>query len=212
MIKGPNEAGRAFWERNASRYDQSMTLFGGPVPRMVALVAEAVRGCPRALEIASGTGLVTKSIAPVVGSLLATDYADSMVQATKMRVAGMANVRCEIRDVYALEEGRESFDAVIAANVLHLLPDLQGGLKAMREVLVVGGKLVVPTYCHGQNVGSRLVSHALSLVSFPVARRFDMKHLLTCIEEAGFEVERSELVPGLLPIGFVVATRQQVEP
>jgi hypothetical protein len=76
----------------------------------------------------------------------------------------------------------------------------------MREVLTSDGKLVVPTYCHGQDLRARVVSGALSVVSFPVARRFDISGLLAAVVESGFVVERSELLRGVLPIGFVVAT------
>lgn len=206
MTERRADRGRSFWERHAGRYDQSMALFGGPVPHMTALVADAVRGAPRALELASGTGLVTEAVAPVVGALLATDYAESMVRATRARVGHAENVRCEVRDLYALGEEAETFDAVIAANVLHLLPDLPGGLAAMRAVLAPHGKLVVPTYCHGQNLRARVVSGGLSIVSFPVAHRFDLNGLVAAVVDAGFVVDQSELIPGLLPIGFVVAT------
>ena len=200
------DPGRRFWEQNASRYDRSMLLFGGPMPRTIAQVAESVRGSRRALELASGTGLVTEAIAPVVGSLLATDYAEPMVRATAARVGHHPQVRCEVRDLYALGEAPGSFDAVIAANVLHLLPDLAGGLAALREVLSAHGKLVVPTYCHAQNLRARIVSGVLSAFSFPAARRFTLEGLVTAVTDAGFVVLQTELVPGILPIGFVVAT------
>ena len=61
------DAGRRFWENNAARYDRSMGLLGGPLPRTVELVAAAVSGATRVLEVASGTGLVSAAIAPVVG-------------------------------------------------------------------------------------------------------------------------------------------------
>lgn len=201
-----DESGRRFWESNAERYDRSMGLLGGPLPRTVALVAGSVRGLGRVLEVASGTGLVSEGIAPVVGELLATDYADAMVQKTRDRVGHRSNVRCEVRDLYALGEPERSFDAVVAANVLHLLPDLAGGLSAMRRVLRPGGRLVVPTYCHAQNTRARLVSTALALVSFPGQRRFDLEGLCAVIEDAGFDVETRLLVDGVLPIGFVSAT------
>lgn len=201
-----DESGRRFWESNAERYDRSMGLLGGPLPRTVALVAGSVRGLGRVLEVASGTGLVSEGIAPVVGELLATDYADAMVQKTRDRVGHRSNVRCEVRDLYALGEPERSFDAVVAANVLHLLPDLAGGLSAMRRVLRPGGRLVVPTYCHAQNTRARLVSTALALVSFPGQRRFDLEGLCAVIEDAGFDVENRLLVDGVLPIGFVSAT------
>lgn len=202
----PTDA-RAFWERNAARYDRSMGLLGGPLPRTVALVASAVSGATRVLEVASGTGLVSEAIAPVVGELLATDYAGAMVEKTRARVGHLPNVRCEVRDLYALGEAEGSFDAVVAANVLHLLPDLAGGLAAMRRVLRPGGRLVVPTYCHAQDARARLVSAVLAMVSFPGQRRFDLVGLAAAVEAAGFAVDTRELVPGLLPIGFVAAVR-----
>lgn len=199
-----DDAGRRFWENNAGRYDRSMGLLGGPLPRTVELVVSAVSGAARVLELASGTGLVSEAIAPVVGELLATDYAAAMVEKTRARVGHLPNVRCEVRDLYALREPEGSFDAVVAANVLHLLPDLPGGLAAMRAVLRPGGRLVVPTYCHAQDARARLVSAVLALVSFPGRRRFDLATLRVAVEEAGFAVEQTELLPGLLPIGFVV--------
>lgn len=200
-----DDEGRLFWERNAARYDRSMGLFGGPLPRTRVLVAEAVRGAARVLEIACGTGLVSEAIAPVVGELLATDYAEAMVAKTRERVGHLGNVRCEVRDLYALGQRDGSFYAVVASNVLHLVPDLPGGLAAMRRVLRPGGRLVVPTYCHAQDARSRLVSAALSLVSFPGQRRFDLDGLAEAVSGAGFVVVDKELVPGVLPIGFVVA-------
>jgi ubiquinone/menaquinone biosynthesis C-methylase UbiE len=184
-----------------------MGLLGRPMPRMLALVGEQVEGAGRVLEIASGTGRVTAAIAPRVGELLATDYAEAMVDATRARVAGLSNVRCERRDLYALGEPPGSFDAVVAANVLHLVPDLPGALAALHRVLAPGGTLVVPTFCHAQDGVSKAVSFALSWVSFPSRRRFDARALLAEVERAGFRVERTELIPGLLPIGFLSARR-----
>jgi hypothetical protein len=89
--------------------------------------------------------------------------------------------------------------------VLHLLPDLAGGLAAMRRALRPGGRLVVPTYCHAQDARARLASAVLALVSFPGQRRFDLHGLAAAVEAAGFAVDSRELVPGVLPIGFVAA-------
>jgi ubiquinone/menaquinone biosynthesis C-methylase UbiE len=35
-----------------------------------------------------------------------------------------------------------TFDAVVAANVLHLVPDLPGALAALRRVLKPGGRII----------------------------------------------------------------------
>ncbi|MCB9777682.1 MAG: class I SAM-dependent methyltransferase [Alphaproteobacteria bacterium] len=184
-----------------------MRLLGGPLPEAIELSAAAVEGLGRVLEIACGTGLFSDALAPVVGGLLATDYAEAMVAQARARAGHHGNATFSQRDLYALGEPERSFDAVVAANVLHLVPDLEGALQALATVLVPGGSLVVPTYCHAQDWRSRAVSTALAAVSFPGRRRFTLETLRSAVADAGFTVEQAELVPGLLPIGFVVARR-----
>lgn len=198
--------GKAFWERTAGRYDLSMTLFGGPLEAMLSRVAEEVDGLQRVLELAAGTGLVSVAIAPVVGDLMATDYADAMVDKLEERVRseGLDNVRTRALDVYALD-GEECFDAIVAANVLHLLPDLDGAIDTMVRGLRPGGRLIVPTFCHDQTPIARLTSRMMGLVGFPGQRRLTLEGLVEILTGRGLRIHRSELLPGLLPIGFVSA-------
>lgn len=199
-----SDDGKAFWERTAGRYDLSMTLFGGPLQAMLPLVAEEVDGLERVLELAAGTGLVSAAIAPVVGELVATDYAEAMVAKLEGRVRslGLNNVRMRTLDVYALD-GEEQFDAIVAANVLHLLPDLDGALDAMLSALRPGGRLVVPTYCHDQSALAWVTSRVMGVFGFPGQRRLTLDCLLAMLTNRGMRVRRSVLLPGLLPIGFV---------
>ena len=196
--------GKAFWERTAGRYDLSMTLFGGPLAAVLPLVAEEVEGLERVLELAAGTGLVSAAIAPVVGELVATDYAEAMVAKVedRVRTLGLDNVRTRTLDVYALD-GTDPFDAIVAANVLHLLPDLDGALDAMLGALRPGGRLILPTYCHDQTRLARVTSRVLGLVGFPGQRRLTLDRLEGMLTSRGMSVRRSVLLPGLLPIGFV---------
>jgi ubiquinone/menaquinone biosynthesis C-methylase UbiE len=201
------EASRAFWERRASVYDRSMALFGGAVPEARRRVAELLRGQRRVLEVACGTGLFSEALAPGVGELLATDGAAAMVDLARRRLAPWPHVRVEQRELLALGEPSHSADALLAANVLHLLPDLPQALAALVVPLRPGGLLLIPTYCHAQHLRSRLVSAALSLISFPGQRRFDLAGLRQVALEAGLQVEVAELIPALLPIGLVVARK-----
>ena len=201
--------GRGYWERHAKRYDRSTRLLSRPVPRMLELSVDAVKGRARVLEVAAGTGLVTTAIAPVVGELVATDYAEAMVAQLEARVreAGPVNVACEPADLYVLRFNPESFDAVVAANVLHLVPDLERALTSLRRVLKPGGVLVAPTYLHRQTLGASMLSRLFALTGFPGRRRFTQESLRVAIETAGFRVERDETIAGPFPIGFVAAVR-----
>lgn len=204
----PDEKGRSYWNFHAKNYDRSMMLLGRPIPRMVELAAEAVRGAERVLEVGAGTGLVTPSLAREARTVIATDYAPAMVAAVKARVceAGLSNVQCEQADLYALRFEAGSFDAVVAANVLHLVPDLGAALAALHRMLKPGGRLVVPTYCHDETALSWGVSRLLAVTGFPGHRRFTARSLRESLESAGLAVTRAETLPGLIPIGFLQGT------
>jgi len=172
---------------------------------MLELAVQAARGKDLVLEVAAGTGLLTTAIAPVVGQLVATDYAEEMVRELANRVAGMANVSCERANVYALPYPAASFDAVFAANVLHLVPDLTTALHSLRRALKPGGLLVAPTYLHAETLSAALLSRVLAVTGFPGQRRFTAASLTAALEGAGFELVRHETIPGPFPVGYVEA-------
>jgi phosphatidylethanolamine/phosphatidyl-N-methylethanolamine N-methyltransferase len=196
---------RGYWERHAQRYDRSLTLLSRPMPRMLELTAEAVRGAASVLEVAAGTGLVTAALGLAAQQVVATDYASAMIDILKVRVreAGLTNVICEQADLYALRFQTASFDAVVAANVLHLVPDLDGAIASLRRVLRPGGRLVVPTFCHDETRTSAAVSRLLSVTGFPGQRRFTSSSLSRSLEGAGLRVSKREVIAGLIPIIFL---------
>jgi ubiquinone/menaquinone biosynthesis C-methylase UbiE len=174
---------------------------------MLELVGQAVRGKRRVLEVAAGTGIVTLAIAQSSDTVVATDYAVAMVEALEQRVqgAGLNNVTCEQADIYALPYSAGEFDAVVAANVLHLVPDLPAAIRALRGVTKPGGVLVAPTFCHDETRLSWLVSRLAAVSGFPGHRRFTKRSLCGALEGHGLRVGRAELLPGLIPVGFVEA-------
>lgn len=197
--------GQAYWNRLARNYDRSMLLLGRPIPRMIELTTAELQGANDVLEVAAGTGLLTLPVARTVKRVIATDYSEAMIGVLRQRVqeAGLTNVECSQRDVYDLGFPPASFDAVVCANVLHLLPDLPGALAALQRVLRPGGKLVAPTFCHEETRTSRALSRVLALTGFPSQRRLSSRTLREALENARFHVTRHETLPGLIPVSFV---------
>lgn len=202
-----DDTAKAYWDRHASNYDRSMAILGGPIPAMVERARRAVEGASSVLEVAAGTGLVTLAIAGAAQRIVATDYAAGMVERlrSKLNAAGVSNVEVKQADVYALPFPAETFDAVVAANVLHLVPDERAALAALRRMLKPTGRLIVPTYCHQESMLARFVSRVLALTGFPGSRRFSMQQLRKTVEASHFEVLRAEVLPGVIPIGYIEA-------
>lgn len=96
-------------------------------------------------------------------------------------------------------------DAVVAADVLHLVPDLEQSLASLRRVLRPNGHLITPTYLHAETIGASVLSRLFALTGFPGARRFTSKTLRGAIEVGGFRIDSFETIRGPFPIGFVGA-------
>lgn len=202
----PADPGRGYWDRLARRYDRATRFISGPIAPMCALIAEALQGAGRVLEVGAGTGLVTPSLARAAREVISTDYAPEMVEVLQERVTtrGLYNVTCAQADLYDLPFAAGSFDAVVAANVLHLVPDLPSALASLGRALKPGGLLIAPTFCHDQTARAWVLSRLFALTGFPGARRFSLVTLQRSLEEAGFTVQRATSLPGPIPIGFVV--------
>ena len=84
---------------------------------------------------------------------------------------------------------------MIAANVLHLVPDLPGALAALRRIVKSGGVLVLPTFCHDETRISWALSSMLAITGFPAAKRFTAESLADAVEAAGLFSQRVEVQP-----------------
>lgn len=198
-----------FWRVQARRYDRVVGVLNRRFDEMAKQVGAALDGCHDVLEVAAGTGLVTQHIAPRVQNLIATDSSAEMLDIlrARMRSLGHPDVVVELADLNALRFETASFDAVVMANVLHLLPTPEAALEEVKRVLRPGGRLCAPTFCHGEHTVARAVSRLLSLSGFKVVTRFSGRSLVSLLESTGLEVEQRERYGGLLPIWLVVARR-----
>ncbi|MCG3173968.1 MAG: Ubiquinone/menaquinone biosynthesis C-methyltransferase UbiE [Myxococcota bacterium] len=204
---------RAYWDRFANGYDRSIRrLLGRPFPHMYELLRTHLAGSRRVLEVAAGTGLATVHLASPGRVVVATDYSAGMLEILQRRVEqeALPGVRVEQRDIFSLGYADASFDAVVAANVLHLLPRVEDALAGLRRVLRPGGMLLAPTFCHRQNWRALAASRIFDLTGFPAQRKLTDATLVELIRTNGFEVRMTQVLDGLIPVTFVAAVKTGV--
>jgi ubiquinone/menaquinone biosynthesis C-methylase UbiE len=134
-------------------------VFSGPVPKLyetylVPLIFQpyaidlservAARPVRRVLEIAAGTGVVTRRLAarlPASASIVATDLNQPMLDQAAA-VGTVRPVTWQQADVMALPFPDESFDAVVCQFGIMFFPDKARAFAEMHRVLEPGGRLV----------------------------------------------------------------------
>ncbi|MDE0590961.1 class I SAM-dependent methyltransferase [Halocynthiibacter sp. C4] len=149
------------------------------------------------LEIGCGTGSTAIVHAPLVRSYLATDFSDKMlaIAKKKVRAAGLSNLTVDKLDIDAMGYEPNSFDAVLAMSILHLLPDYKQVVKQLYEVVKPGGFLISSTVCMSEINGlpgifGNTIVPALSKINLmPPVQRFDKPELEASFTEVGFALD-----------------------
>ena len=143
---------RSFWDRWAWMYDlvewSNRKAYAGAARR----VAELVPVGARVLDCAAGTGEFSLAAARRAESVLCTDLSLPMLDRARRKAVrqGLSNMSFAQRDVTALSDPDGAFDAVIAANVLHLLPQPELAVRELWRVTAPGGRLILPTFLQGK--------------------------------------------------------------
>ncbi|MCK5134632.1 MAG: TetR family transcriptional regulator [Bacteroidales bacterium] len=105
-----------------------------------------------------------------------------------------------------------NFDMVLASNILHLLHDPDQALLEMKRVLVPGGKLILPTYCHGKSLFTRTLSRISGIYSFKVKNRWSVRDYWSYVEYMGFRILKAEILGKPFPLVYLLAENKASQP
>lgn len=155
-----------FWDNIAWVYD----IFADGINRkanrkLCKVVARMISPTDDVLECACGTGLLSGVIAKRCKSLTATDFSAKMLTRARKKYGQYPHVQFEQADILHLPYPDARFDAVVAANVIHLLDNPHQALRELDRVCKPGGKLIIPTYMNRTDKGKT------NRVSGVIARR-----------------------------------------
>ncbi|HEY2442933.1 MAG TPA: demethylmenaquinone methyltransferase [Streptosporangiaceae bacterium] len=177
LDKRPREVS-AMFDLVAERYDLlNDVLSAGQDRRWRRAVRAALAITPgeRVLDLAAGTGTVSRVLAAAGADCVACDFSLGMLQAGAARLAGTgerAAVRFVAGDALALPLRDAAFDAVTISFGLRNVADPAAALAEMRRVTRPGGRLLI---CEFSHLSSRrldaLYGRSLATLLPAVARR-----------------------------------------
>lgn len=196
---------RSFWDRWAGVYDRFMRGDAALYGRIANRMRGKLRRDMHVLELACGTGLLSERIAGWVASLEATDLSPEMIAEARKKPRS-ARLHYSVQDATNLPYANETFDAVVIANALHIMPDPDRALREIHRVLKPGGLLFAPTFVHGEGGGPRLRARMMKLAGFQVCHDWSADGFLNYLAQFHFEIDERALLPGsVAPMCYVAA-------
>lgn len=204
---------RKFWDKFARRYDTFMHRRVRSYSLLLEKLLQEIDSGSTVLEVASGTGVVSLRVAEKAKQVYAVDISPAMVSEARKKAKAhkLENVAFSVDDAYSLPFESDTFDVVICSNALHNMKNPGTPLREMGRVLKAKGKLLPPTFCHGEGTKSRLISRIMSITGFPAYQRFTTEELMNLIECSGFIIEKMEIIEDAIPMAFIVAKKTRVK-
>ncbi len=195
-----------FWDNVAGVYDVFVNIINSKThTALKTIVAGLIEPEDTVLECACGTGLLSGVIAERCSSLTATDYSSKMLKRAKKNCASFDNIAFARADITALDYPCETFDKVVAGNVIHLLDEPIKALGELNRVCRKGGMLIIPTYMNrdDQNRTSRFASVA-GKAGADFKRQFTMESYRRFFQDAGYSDVKIMLADGRIPCAVAV--------
>lgn len=161
------------------------------------------------LEIATGPGLLAKHVAHASKTMIATDYSEGMIKEAR-KGSYPANLKFEVADATKLPYADDSFDVVLIANALHVMPNPEKALSEIDRVLRKDGLLIAPNFVgHKKGTVSRIWSGILKLAGIKFDHQWTPDEYLEWLEKYGWKVIFSKLLPSRISLMYAECIRDE---
>lgn len=198
-----------FWDKNAGRYDRFMRKDQAAYEEMYALIWPVVKA-KTMLELATGTGLIAKSIVNAAAHIEATDASVEMIAEAK-RDNQSAKLHFSVQDMFRLPYAGKSFDVVIVSNALHIVPQPEKALAEIHRVLKDDGVLIAPTFSHaGNSFSGKVRAFFMKLAGFPLHSKWTSEEYLRFLRQNGWAVRKSVVLKASFLLTYAESEKTEV--
>tara|TARA_R110002124_G_C8943104_1_gene512840 strand:- start:1901 stop:2539 length:639 start_codon:yes stop_codon:yes gene_type:complete len=200
-----------FWDRLARRYARQKI---GNLPAYEKTLAQTrayLKPTDNVLELGAGTSSTAVLLAPDVARYTASDISSEMVLIGQEKLAqsGLENLRIVQGALGDTALGDGPFDAILAFNLLHLVPDAPSDISRAFAMLKPGGMFISKTVClTGRYALLRPVIGALHLMGkAPSVAYLSPQSVARMMTDAGFQIVEANNPSGAQTGHFIAARK-----
>lgn len=197
-----------FWNFMAERYSKDPIADEVSYQHKLAKSREYFTPDSDLLEIGSGTGSTALLHAPLVKHILATDISKNMIDISNAKLidSEIDNVIFKLSSVDELQIADESFDAVLALSLLHLVKDSDAVMAKIHKMLKPGGVFISSTVCMEDDSKIAKFITPIGRIVGLVLKPLSKKGIEQKLKNAGFSIEYS-WTPKTSSTAFIIAKK-----
>lgn len=203
-----------FWDRVSRKYAATKIADPQGYERTIERTRQHLKPADAVVEFGCGTGTTALRLASAAARYVATDISPAMIEIAreKAQAEGVSGVEFAVATLAAPPWPDASFDAALAFNLLHLVPDRAGAMARIRALLKPGGLFISKTPCLGEaNPIYRVLVPMMQMFGqAPYVAFFTAAELEADVAAAGFDIAVRErhASRGKDPRPFLVARKR----
>lgn len=200
-----------YWSRFADDFEERNIYVAGKKnieAIQKTLIDQTVSG--NVLELGCGNGTYSKTLAKTAEQVIATDFSDEMVVASKERLRSFNNIRVEKENCFCLSYPDANFDSVVMVNLLHIIPEPEKAIQESKRVLKSNGDIIIVSFTmEGISLLNKvgMIYRYLKTYGKPpkTAQTLTLKKARTLLEDDGFMIKDARLVGNTAKAIFIRA-------
>lgn len=198
---------KLFWNLMAKRYSKSPIADMKSYEKTLNDTRKYLKKGKKVLEIGCGTGTTALKLASSVSKMDATDISNNMIDITqeKAKKQKVMHVKFFQSAIFDDKLKKNSYDAILAYNLLHLMKNTDTVMKRINELLKPGGLFIQKTPCLKENGWTQVIAFFLNPV-IPLTC-FTIAEFKQSMKTNGFEMVKTYQYPENPPRLFSVAKK-----
>jgi len=200
-----------FWDKMSSNYDRQVKKYQQTYADTIERTKKYLKRDDIVLDFACGTGITTIQISGFVRKIYAIDISQRMIDIAEEKAAKnqISNIKFYKTDLFNEEFEKNSFDVVLAFNILYFLKNAPENISRIYELLKAKGLFISVTDCLGDKISLlNIIKHLLGKIGIlPFMKMYSISELEDLITDVNFKIMETANLYDSPPNYFIVARK-----
>ena len=200
-----------FWDKRSQKYDDDIKKHDSLYEKSISSTKSLLTSSDVVLDFGCASGEMSLDIAPYVQRVHGIDPSVKMIELASQKALDRRadNLTFDHIDAFDQRLSGNSFSAIIAFNVFHLLDDAPRVLARLHDLLAAGGLLISQTPCLGERSWffRSLISVLQKVGIAPLILSLTIAELGSLVSSNDFEILETKIWDKKMAVQWIVARK-----